>query len=1033
MADFGKLKQVRNAHRTNLKRLEGNINTAIESAGDMVKLDGYRISLESKMKVIQKLDTDILGHLTDDNEIMKEVEETSIIEENLYGIIAKIDSVLKIKPMSSKSTKVKTERKERKKSDSSSGSEEESSENKVRTKLPEFKIPHFYGDPVEWRAFWDQFKASIHDNKKLGVIHKYNYLRSYLHNAASACIEGLTLTEGYYVIAVDILKERFGNTQVLIRAYTDALAQLPKVDDIEDLGTLRVMYDKIQVCVRNLTDLGVETSSYGSLLISIIFNRMPEELRLFISRRFKEGNWTLDEMLKMYKEELSARERCKAVTGSQIADHLKSPMSGHSLYAGGGSGGRNSSQMVPNNSFYNNHNDSYRNGNKNYNNENYKINESNNYNGNYKHNGNIANPNTDRKPKCIFCKSEHKTGKCNIVTEVAARKEILKKEGRCFVCLQKSHVAAKCPTQQRCRNCNNRHNPTICDKPPESSNTHVSANNFVLLQCAVTAVHNPKNISLITDARILFDSASQRTYITTEMAQRLKLTELRKEPILIKTFMSDEGVVQNLMVVELCVRGKKNVIVTIEALCIPLICSPLSNQYIDKAIQNNSHLQNLELAEYDRGPGKKTVDMLVGLDFYYSFINGRIVRGEEGAPIAVESNVGYIICGPMKMKFEDSRCNMIQSLTILADSEYSTTKSDELKKVWEESNVKIVDVHDDEDFVYEEFKKNIKFDGERYETKLPLKPFHRPLPDNYHLSLRRLFCTKDRLDKDQDLKKNYNDVFTGYLEENIIERVTTPGVFGQTHYLPHHPIVKQNRETTKVRPVFDGSAKIKGNPSLNECLYSGPCLLKMIFSILLRFRMYPIGLTSDIKQAFLNVGVTEEHRDFMRFLWFEDVFADDPIVVIYRFTRVLFGLICSPFLLNGTIEVHVTRPLIYDPEFIKKFLESLYVDDSNKGVNSKEEGIEFYKKAKSAMKDAGLDLRKWASNSKDLMRFINEAEGIDSTDEPMKSVLGLQWNTDSDTFQLDFTKLISEAVGMTLTKRNIFKYCCKVLRSPQLV
>ena len=87
------------------------------------------------------------------------------------------------------------------------------------------------------------------------------------------------------------------------------------------------------------------------------------------------------------------------------------------------------------------------------------------------------------------------------------------------------------------------------------------------------------------------------------------------------------------------------------------------------------------------------------------------------------------------------------------------------------------------------------------------------------------------------------------------------------HYLPHRPVVKQDRLTTKVRPVLDGSSRAnKGEPSLNECLYSGPCLLPLIYDIWLRFRMGPIAIVSDIKQAFLNIEIEEEHRNLLRFL-----------------------------------------------------------------------------------------------------------------------------------------------------------------------
>lgn len=65
------------------------------------------------------------------------------------------------------------------------------------------------------------------------------------------------------------------------------------------------------------------------------------------------------------------------------------------------------------------------------------------------------------------------------------------------------------------------------------------------------------------------------------------------------------------------------------------------------------------------------------------------------------------------------------------------------------------------------------------------------------------------------------------------------GIVGQMHYLPHHAVIKQGKETTKVRVVYDASAKI-GGPPLNDCLFMGPNFNEKILDILLRFRPYPV-------------------------------------------------------------------------------------------------------------------------------------------------------------------------------------------------
>ena len=104
-------------------------------------------------------------------------------------------------------------------------------------------------------------------------------------------------------------------------------------------------------------------------------------------------------------------------------------------------------------------------------------------------------------------------------------------------------------------------------------------------------------------------------------------------------------------------------------------------------------------------------------------------------------------------------------------------------------------------------------------------------------------------------------------KDNIIEVVNTAGEVGKVFYLPHRAVVRTDR-LTECRIVFDGSAKDIG-PSLNENLYTGPCLLTYIFNILVRFRMFRIGLVSDISQAFLNIAIAKEHKDYLRFLWYD--------------------------------------------------------------------------------------------------------------------------------------------------------------------
>ena len=90
------------------------------------------------------------------------------------------------------------------------------------------------------------------------------------------------------------------------------------------------------------------------------------------------------------------------------------------------------------------------------------------------------------------------------------------------------------------------------------------------------------------------------------------------------------------------------------------------------------------------------------------------------------------------------------------------------------------------------------------------------------------------------------------------------------HYLPHHGVIRRDRETTKLRIVYDGSAKPPGhNHFLNDCLQTGPNYTPQLFDTV-KFRWHKIGLTADIEKAFLMVGICETDKDMLRFLWFKD-------------------------------------------------------------------------------------------------------------------------------------------------------------------
>lgn len=153
-------------------------------------------------------------------------------------------------------------------------------------------------------------------------------------------------------------------------------------------------------------------------------------------------------------------------------------------------------------------------------------------------------------------------------------------------------------------------------------------------------------------------------------------------------------------------------------------------------------------------------------------------------------------------------------------------------------NLESIGISPDEPGVYEKFTDDLRFKDHRYEVRLPVKG------DKFN-----------KFKNNAELLNTYDSIFKDQLANGIIERATeTPGV-GETHYLPHRAVIRPDKDTTKVRIVFDASAKYKDGRSLNECLFTGPSMNSSLFGVLLRFRGHNTAITGDIEKAFHQISV----------------------------------------------------------------------------------------------------------------------------------------------------------------------------------
>ena len=299
---------------------------------------------------------------------------------------------------------------------------------------------------------------------------------------------------------------------------------------------------------------------------------------------------------------------------------------------------------------------------------------------------------------------------------------------------------------------------------------------------------------------------------------------------------------------------------------VPHICDPLSVQPVSTGYH---HLLSLDLADHCCGSEPLEVDFLMGSDIYWDIVTGEVVGGPDG-PVALNTRLGWVLSGPIQMS-DVSSVNFASSHTLRIDS--STEVLDKRRQLlWE---LESFGVRAEEDPVQEQFMESIQMVNGRYQVSLPWREYHEPLPTNHELSLKRLLGLLRRLKQQPEVLAEYDKTIQEQRSKGIVERVEAGDVGepGRVHYLPHHTVIRWDKQTTKVRVVYDASSSAVG-PSLNNCLHTGP-KYNQILEILIRFRMYPVAVVADIEKAFLMISVDPRDRDFLTFLWVKDAMADE--------------------------------------------------------------------------------------------------------------------------------------------------------------
>ncbi|GFW62835.1 integrase catalytic domain-containing protein [Trichonephila clavipes] len=402
-------------------------------------------------------------------------------------------------------------------------------------------------------------------------------------------------------------------------------------------------------------------------------------------------------------------------------------------------------------------------------------------------------------------------------------------------------------------------------------------------------------------------------------------------------------------------------------------------------------------------------------DFYWSLTH-RIKRLDSSL-VAVETRLGWSLQGRCDERSDCTSVHMVHS----EDESIST----ELRRFWEIESLGILDkgsmtLGNGDEEILSEFDKSVNFVDGRYRVNLPWKPGMREaLQNNKTVARKRFEGLVRRFKCDHELFCEYKDVIDDYVREGIVERTSCDSLLdSQGFYLPHHAVIRSDKTTSHIRIVFDGSAYEDGQSSLNQSLYTGPNLHPNILELLLCFRKSPVAFTADVKSSFLQIELDFRDRDFTRFFWTDNL-NKEPYVL--NFTRVLFGLRPSPYLLAATLKHHFKKYREQYPYTFELLNSSIYVDDLICGQNDVPDALRTTLECLQIFSDAGMLLRKWRSNSKQL-NLLWQQEGVKTESSetsaidlrPPTKVLGLAWDPENDLIYFDLKDPLRKILGRAL-------------------
>ena len=568
---------------------------------------------------------------------------------------------------------------------------------------------------------------------------------------------------------------------------------------------------------------------------------------------------------------------------------------------------------------------------------------------------------------CPECSEAHYAFSCPRFKEktLVQKKVFVINQSLCYKCLKPGHVVGECKNRIVCRICEGRHHVMLHPveggaSPPISVgtvNTVLSQGNqhsFMrkkLVQTCELEAAGPTGRKL--RVRAFIDEGADSSSITARAAQILKLEPL-KQSVEVTAFGSAEQQLCKIVNFSISSYAIRDWNLPVSALVVKKIMEDQPRQEASK-IRQLVENQGLTPADpnFDK-PGR--IDVLLGTDVI-PFIQSK--DGATDSVVARDTVFGHVFLGTYDTLPDSipvmSSVQMVR--TEVADSQARDELSVAVTRFWEseEPPARTQVFSAEERRVQQHFMSTHRFlpTAGRFEVTLPRKADAGVLGESRTTAIQRFYSNERSL-----LRKGHWAEFQKVVQEYLDlahARPCTPEESAMAsregYYMPMHAVRKVSSTTTKLRVVFDASAKTTSGFSFNDTLAVGPMLHMTLDRILMRFRVHRVALTGDIQKMYREIALAPSDQSYHRFVW--RAHPDEPVSE-FCMERVTFGVTSSPYVAVQTLQQVADEFREDSLEAVDHLKKSFYVDDLLGGADTVAEAVNLQKELSRILTKGGL-------------------------------------------------------------------------------